>query len=102
EVQTTAAHEYSLEKTQIVSNSDGGNGYSAERFQEAFSQSEFPLLHQLDAYHIQQAVNRTFGYKKSKYNDIVREDLEKSNFDYFILTVDIYEINLEVAKSIVI
>src|SRR5699024_9411604 len=39
EVQTTAAHEYSLEKTQIVSNSDGGNGYSAERFQEAFSQS---------------------------------------------------------------
>src|SRR5699024_3208197 len=72
DVQTTAAHEYSLEKTQIVSNSDGGNGYSAERFQEAFSQSELPLLHQLDAYHIQQAVNRTFGYKKSKYKDMVR------------------------------
>src|SRR5699024_358052 len=72
EVQTIAAHEYSLEKTQIVSNSDGGNGYSAERFQEAFSQSELPLLHQLDAYHIQQAVNRTFGYKKSKYKDMVR------------------------------
>src|SRR5699024_4841213 len=79
EGKTTAAHENSLEKTQIVSNSDGGNGYSAERFQEAFSQSELPLLHQLDAYHIQQAVNRTFGYKKSKYKDMVREALEKSN-----------------------
>ena len=100
EVQTIAAHEYSLEKTQIVSNSDGGNGYSAERFQEAFSQSELPLLHQLDAYHIQQAVNRTFGYKKSKYKDMVREALEKSNFDDFTLAVDTYESTLEDEKSI--
>src|SRR5699024_527763 len=100
EVQTTAAHEYSLEKTQIVSNSDGGNGYSAERFQEAFSQSELPLLHQLYAYHIQQAVNRNFGYKKSKYNYMVREALEIDNFDDFTLAVDNYECILEDEKSI--
>src|SRR5699024_2375952 len=95
EVQTTAAHEYSLEKTQIVSNSAGGNGYSAERFQEAFSQSEFPLLHQLDAYHIKQAVNRTFGCKKSKYKDMVREAFEMSSFDDFTLVLDTYKNTLE-------
>src|SRR5699024_11420209 len=61
---------------------------------------EFPLLHQLDAYHIQQAVNRTFGYKKSKYKDMVREALEKSNFDDFTLAVDTYESTLEDEKSI--
>lgn len=54
EVQTIAAFEYSLEQTQVLSNSDGGSGYSAERFKEAFSQSCLPVLHQLDAYHIQQ------------------------------------------------
>src|SRR5699024_12862096 len=95
EVQSIAADDYSVTKSQIVSNSDGGNGYSADRFQEAFSQSELPLLHQLDAYHIQQAVNRTFGYKKSKYKDMVRESLEKSNFDDFTLAVDTYESTLE-------
>src|SRR5699024_3588842 len=91
---------YSLEKSQIVSHSDGGNGYSAERFQEAFSQSELPLLHQLDAYHIQQAVNRAFGYKKSKYKDMVREGLEKSSFDDFTLSVETYESTHEDEKSI--
>src|SRR5690625_1667825 len=48
EVQAFSANEYSLKNTQIVSNSDGGPGYSAERFQEAFSRSEHSLLHQLD------------------------------------------------------
>ena len=52
EVQAFTAHEYSLEKTQVVTNSDGGAGYTAERFQEAFSQSEYPVLNQLDAYHV--------------------------------------------------
>ncbi len=47
EVQAFTAHQYSLEGTQVVSNSDGGSGYTAERFQEAFSQSEYPVLNQL-------------------------------------------------------
>lgn len=85
EVQTKAAHEYSLKNTQIVSNSDGGPGYSAERFQEAFSQSRFPLLHQLDEYHIQQAINRTFGYKKNKWKDKIRKALKEFNLDDFVL-----------------
>src|SRR5690625_5537057 len=47
EVQAFTANKYSLEYTQIVSNSDGGVGYSYERFKDAFSQSNLPLIHQL-------------------------------------------------------
>ncbi len=83
EVQTIVANEYSLEETQIVSNSDGGPGYSVERFKEAFSQSNQSVLHQLDAYHIQQAVNRTFGYKQSDWKDKIREALEEHNLEEF-------------------
>ena len=61
EVQATAANTYSLEKAQVITNSDGGAGYTAERFQTAFSQSEFPVLNQLDTYHVAQAIVRTFG-----------------------------------------
>ncbi len=45
EVQTIAVNEYSLEETQVVSNSDGGPGYSVERFREAFSQPVHSVLH---------------------------------------------------------
>ena len=100
EVQTIAAHEYSLKNTQVVSNSDGGSGYSAERFQEAFSQSSFPLLHQLDEYHIQQAINRTFGYKKNKWKDKIREAVKETNLDDFTLILDTYESQLEDEKLI--
>ena len=100
EVQTVAAHEYSLEETQVVSNSDGGSGYSAEKFQEAFSQARFPLIHQLDAYHIQQAVNRTFGYKKNKWKDKVRNALKEYKLDEFKLILDTYESKLEDEKQV--
>ncbi len=100
EVQTIGAHEYSLENTQVVSNSDGGANYSAERFQEAFSQSRFTHVHQLDEYHIQQAINRTFGYKQSKWKDKIREALKESNLDRFTLVLDTYESRLEDKKSI--
>lgn len=100
EVQAKAAYEYSLKHTQIVSNSDGGPGYSAERFQETFSQSRFPLLHQLDEYHIQQAINRTFGYKKNKWKDKVRKALKEHDLDDFVLILDTYESQLEDEKSI--
>src|SRR5690625_3812515 len=36
EKQASSINKYSLEDTQIITNSDGGSGYSAERFQEAF------------------------------------------------------------------
>ena len=100
EVQSFVAYEYSLENTQVVSNSDGGAGYSAERFREAFSQSRYVHLHQLDAYHIQQAVNRTFGYKKSKWKDKIRETFKESNLDEFKLILDTYESILEDEKHI--
>lgn len=60
-VQAFAANEYDLCHTQIITNSDGGAGYSGEKFKEAFSQTDQPILHQLDDYHIQQALGRTFG-----------------------------------------
>src|SRR5690625_4149576 len=91
EVQMIAAHEYSLEQTQIVSNSDGGPGYSAEKFKQSFSQSRLPILHQLDAYHIEQAINRTFGYKKNEWKDKIRKALEYNNLEDFKLIVDTYE-----------
>jgi hypothetical protein len=46
EVQAFTANHYSLEKTQVVTNSDGGYGYTAEKFQESFSQSNYPVLNQ--------------------------------------------------------
>src|SRR5690625_2235513 len=100
EIQTFAAHRYSLENTQIVSNSDGGAGYSAERFQSAFSQSRFPILHQLDGYHIGQAINHTFGYKKSDLKDEIKKALETLNIDRFILLLDTYESTLEEEKEL--
>lgn len=66
EVQALTAHRYSLEKTQVVTNSDGGTGYTAEKFQEAFLQSEYPTLNQLDAYHVFQGLNRAFGARDSE------------------------------------
>src|SRR5699024_4161055 len=100
QVQTIVGHEYSLENTQVVSNSDAGPGYSSERFQEAFSQSSCPLLHQLDEYHIQQAINRTFGYKKNKWKDKIRAALKEANLDDFTLVLDTYESQLEDEKAI--
>src|SRR5690625_1486533 len=100
EVQALTAHEYSLENTQVVSNSDGGSGYSADKFQEAFSQSRFSLLHQLDAYHIEQAINRTFGYKKDKWKDKIRNALKEHNLDDFKLVLDTCESQLEDEKQI--
>jgi len=100
EVQTVSAHEYSLEETQVVSNSDGGPGYSAEKFKQAFSQSCFPILHQLDAYHIEQAINRAFGYKKTEWKDKIRKTLEDSKLDEFKLILDTYESTQEDEKKI--
>lgn len=100
EVQTIAAHEYSLENTQIVSNSDGGAGYSADRFQSAFSQSNLPPLHQLAGYHIGQAINRTFGYKESDLKTGVKDALDMYDLNNFKLYLDTYESTLDEDKEI--
>src|SRR5699024_3773088 len=67
EVQASSTSKYSLEGTQVVTNSDGGSGYAADRFQEAFSQSTYPVLNQLDDYHIKQSTNRAFGWKMNEF-----------------------------------
>src|SRR5699024_10600262 len=100
EVQAFSAHNYSLEDTQVVSNSDGGSGYAAEKFQQAFSQSRFPILHQLDAYHIEQDINRTFGYKKNEWKDKIRNAIKERDLDEFKLLLDTYESRLEDEKKV--
>lgn len=100
EVQALTAHRYSLENTQIVTNSDGGSGYTAEKFQEAFSQSKHPVLNQLDPYHVSQAVHRAFGGGKSELKKGVKKALNDHDLDRFRLYVDTYESTLEDPKSI--
>ncbi|MED4475442.1 ISLre2 family transposase [Oceanobacillus caeni] len=100
EVQAYTANHYSLEKTQVVTNSDGGQGYTAERFQEAFSQSEYPVLNQLDSFHISKALNRTFGAKKSQFKDGVQKAIKEHNLDDFTRWMDTFESTLETDKQL--
>ncbi|MEQ6378663.1 ISLre2 family transposase [Bacillaceae bacterium S4-13-56] len=100
EVQSFTAHQYSLEDTQIVTNSDGGAGYTAEKFQEAFSQSKYPVLNQLDPYHVSQALNRALGAGKSEFKDGIKKALKEHNEDDFKLWIDTYESNLEEERSV--
>lgn len=100
EVQALTANEYSLEKTQVVTNSDGGAGYTAEKFKEAFSQSARPVLNQLDSYHVFQGLNRTLGAKQSEYKDGIRKALQEHDLENFTLWLDTYESTLEESKRI--
>lgn len=100
EVQAFTAHRYSLEKTQVITNSDGGQGYTAEKFQEAFSQSQYSVLNQLDPYHIAQALNRALGGGKREYKDAIRKALKEHNLDDFTLWLDTYESTLEEVKPL--
>lgn len=100
EVQAFTANQYSLEKTQVVTNSDGGAGYTAEKFQEAFSQSNYPVLNQLDAYHVFQGLNRALGAGQSEYKDGIRKALKEHDLDNFTLWLDTYESTLDDLKKI--
>lgn len=100
EVQTFTAHHYMLDHTQVVTNSDGGAGYTADKFQEAFSQSHYRVLNQLDAYHVFRGLNRALGAKQSDYKDGVRKALESHNLDDFTLWLDSYESTLEDDKKL--
>lgn len=100
EVQAIASHKYSLEQTQVVTNSDGGKGYTAEKFETAFSQSTKKVLNQLDSFHIIQALTRVFGAPSSDYKVKVRKAIEAHDFDNFNLWMDTYESTLSEEKKI--
>lgn len=100
EVQTLTANEYALENTKIITNSDGGNGYTAEKFQTAFAQSKYPVLNQLDAYHVTQGLNRTFGMQDKLFKPEVREAIQIKDLKQFELWLTTYESTLELDKEI--
>src|SRR5699024_2690871 len=58
ELQATSTSKYTLEGTQVVTNSDGASAYAAETLQVASSQSTNPVLNQLEDYHINPSMNR--------------------------------------------
>src|SRR5699024_2558117 len=100
DVQAYTANHYSLENTQVVTNSDVGTGYTAEKFQEAFSQSKYPVLNQLDPYHVFQGLNRALGARKSEYKSELRKALENHDLERFNLWLDTYESTLDDSKKI--
>lgn len=100
EVQTLTANEYSLENTRIITNSDGGNGYIAEKFQTAFAQSKHTVINQLDAYHITQGLNRTLGMRDKIFKPKIREAIQLKDLEKFELWLTTYESTLDQDKDI--
>lgn len=99
EVQAITSSHYSLENTQVITNSDGGKGYTAEKFQEAFSQSVHPVINQLDTYHIYQSLNRALGVRKNAYKDGIKQALKTRDKASFKRWIDTYESTLEDKKA---
>lgn len=98
-VQAQIAHRYTLTHTKVITNSDGGAGYTAERFQTAFSQSTNPVLNQLDAFHVTKAITaalRPFPEWKEKVHTAVKE----KDVNTFRLCLDTIESQLEEQKAI--
>src|SRR5699024_2556165 len=100
EVQASSTSKYSLEGTQDVTKSDGGSGYAAERYQEAFSQSKYPDLNQIDDYHIKQSNNITFAWKMNEFEGNIQCAINEGDNDKFDLLVDKFESTLEDEKEI--
>src|SRR5699024_10809099 len=100
EVQAFNANHYSLENTHVVTNSDGVAGYTAEKFQEAFYQSKYPVLNQLDNYYVVQGPNRALGARESEYKSELRKALENHDLERFNLWLDTYESTLDDSKKI--
>ena len=99
EVQVLSASKYSIEKTQVVTNSDGGPGYTSEKFKTAFSQSDYPVLSQLDKFHISQALLRLCGTKEKELAASLRKTIQRKEKDQFILLLDTYESQLKEKKE---
>lgn len=62
---------------------------------EAFAQSTYPVLNQLDSYHVFQGLNRALGAGQSEYKDGIRKALKEHDFDKFTLWLDTYESTLD-------
>ena len=75
EAQAFTATHYALQHAQIMTNSDGGPDYTADKFQETFSQSNYPVLNHLDAYHIFQGLNRAFGVQSNLFKQTIHQAL---------------------------
>src|SRR5699024_12684774 len=91
EVQASSTSNAALDGTQVVTNSDGGSGYATERFQEAFSHSKYPVLNQLDDYHIKQSINRAFGWKMNEFNSNIQYEITKGDKDKLHIWIDTFE-----------
>lgn len=98
-VQAISSNRYSLEDTQIISNSDGGSGYTPDKFQTAFSQSKKEVLNQLDSFHVFKSLKTALGVK-NEWEKPIREAITKADFERFKLLVDTYESTLTDDKQI--
>src|SRR5699024_11851710 len=67
---------------------------------EAFSQSKYPVLNQLDDYHIKQSINRAFGWKMNEFKGNIQCAITEGDKDKFHLWVDTFESTLEDDKEI--
>ncbi|MGB6177981.1 ISLre2 family transposase [Carnobacterium sp.] len=100
EIQAFTANHYALQQAQIITNSDGGQGYTADKFQEAFSQSNYPVLNQLDSYHVFQGLNRAFGVKTTIFKQQVKQALKTHDLDQLTIWLDTYESTLDETSAV--
>ena len=100
EVQAFTASHYALQQAQVITNSDGGQGYTAEKFQEAFSQSNYPVFNHLDSYHIFQGLNRAFGAQTNVFKQKVNQALKTHDLDELMIWLDTYESTLDETPAV--
>ena len=100
EVQAFTATHYALQHAQIITNSDGGPGYTADKFQEAFSQSNYTVLNRLDAYHIFQGLNRAFGVQSNLFKQKIHQALKNNDLEALTIWLDTYESTLEETQAV--
>ncbi|SIN99695.1 Uncharacterised protein family (UPF0236) [Carnobacterium alterfunditum] len=100
EVQAFTASHYALQQAQVITNSDGGQGYTADKFQEAFSQSNYPVVNQLDSYHIFQGLNRAFGSQTSLFKQKVNQALKTHDLNELTIWLDTYESTLDETPAV--
>jgi len=100
EVQAFTASHYALQQAQVITNSDGGQSYTADKFQEAFSQSNYPVVNQLDSYHIFQGLNRAFGSQTSLFKQKVNQALKTHDLNELTIWLDTYESTLDETPAV--
>ncbi|MBT2733099.1 ISLre2 family transposase [Carnobacterium sp. ISL-102] len=100
EVQAFTARHYAVQQAQVITNSDGGQGYTADKFQEAFSQSNYPVVNQLDSYHIFQGLNRAFGSQTSLFKQKVNQALKTHDLNELTIWLDTYESTLDETPAV--